>query len=349
MKLHIAADPAFSNRSLNPYNSLLYEHLQALGVKVQEGLWSPQTLHAKVFHCHWPESFLHRPTALRCLASGLKLCAQVLLCRLLRIHIVWTMHNLQPHEQRRPRMSRWFYRLFPKACAGLVFLSEITRDTALAEAPQLAALPSCVIPHGHYRPVYPEPLRRDHARAQMDLAATEYLLLYFGMIRPYKNVPTLIRQFVAAALPNTRLLVAGRVIDNPTLLEEINDAARDAPQVTLQLEHVPDARLSALLAASDLVVLPYREIANSGSAILALSLNRPVLAPARGSLKELAALIPGNWLRLYEGDLSVDTLQKAIAIPAQADSKADLKALDWPDIAQRTLTFYRSLLEHSRG
>ena len=339
----IAADPAFSNRALNPYNSLLYESLRTLGVEVQEGLWHAGIRHAAVFHCHWPEAFLHRPTALRCFATGLKLCAQVLTCRLLRIPIVWTVHNLKPHEQRRPRAARWFYQLFPKACAGLVFLSEVTRQAALTADPQLALLPSCVIPHGHYRPVFPMPPSREAARAELGLAEHEDCLLYFGMIRPYKNVPALIRHFVAAALPNARLIVAGRVIDNPMLRHELIDAAQNAPQVTLQLEHVPDNQLATLLAAAQLVVLPYREIANSGSAILALSLNRPVLAPALGSLKELAARIPGDWLRLYEGELSPEILLGAMAAPPPSTASPDLSALDWPAIAVQTLAFYRSL------
>ena len=347
--MRIAADPAFSNRALNPYNSLLYENLRLLGVEVQEGLWHRQLLSTKVFHCHWPEAFLHRPTALRCAASGLKLCAQVLVCQLFGIRIVWTMHNLKPHEQRRPRASRWFYRLFPKVCAGLVFLSEVTREAALAADPRLAALPYCVIPHGHYRPVYPTPPSREAARNQLGLAAHENVLLYFGMIRPYKNVPALIRRFVAAAMPNTRLIVAGRVIANPALHREIIAAAQDAPQVSLQLEHVSDAQLANLVAAAHLVVLPYREIANSGSAILALSLNRPVLAPALGSLKELAARIPDDWLRLYDGELSPQILRHAIAVTAPTTATADLSALDWPAIAEQTLAFYQLLLKPARG
>ncbi len=345
----IAADPAFSNRTLNPYNSLLYESLCTLGVEVREGLWHRRVRQTAVFHCHWPEAFLHRPTALRCLASGLKLCAQVLTCRLLRIPIVWTVHNLKPHEQKRPQAARWFYWLFPKACAGLVFLSDVTRQAALAADPRLARLPTCVIPHGHYRPVFPTPPNPEAARARLGLAEHEDCLLYFGMIRPYKNVPALIRHFVAAALPNTRLIVAGRVIDNPMLCRELIEAAQNSPQVTLRLEHVPDDQLADLVAAARLVVLPYREIANSGSAILALSLNRPVLAPALGSLKELAAHIPGSWLRLYDGELSAEILLAAMAAPPPSTATPDLTALDWPAIALQTLAFYQSLRNPAHG
>jgi beta-1,4-mannosyltransferase len=42
------------------------------------------------------------------------------------------------------------------------------------------------------------------------------------------------------------------------------------------------------MRAADLIALPYKEILNSGSAILALSFDRPILVPAAGALAELS-------------------------------------------------------------
>lgn len=347
----IVADPAFSNRASNPYNSLLYQSLLALdpALRVQERIGLNALRTPAVLHLHWPEAFLHRPSALRFLLRGLRLVWQVMLSRVLGMPLVWTVHNLMPHEQKRPRASRWFYRWFPRRCAGLIFLSEATREAFQAADPALRSIPSVVIPHGHYRPVYPGPPSRAAARAALGLVEHERIWLFVGLIRPYKNVPALIQHFVAAALPQTRLLIAGRVLDNPALQAAVEAAAQGSTAVQLRLQHLSDETLAQHIAAADLVVLPYREIANSGTAILALSLNRPVLAPARGSLVELRQWIPGDWLRLYEGELTPTVLAQAAAASAPAAAVADLQALDWPRIAEQTLAFYRALLKPARG
>ena len=58
------------------------------------------------------------------------------------------------------------------------------------------------------------------------------------------------------------------------------------------------------------MVLPYRAILNSGAAIFALSRARPVLAPNTGSLPELQAIVGSDWLHLYDGEISVDAVEK---------------------------------------
>ena len=50
----------------------------------------------------------------------------------------------------------------------------------------------------------------------------------------------------------------------------------------LALRYIPDAELQVWLRAADVVVLPFRDILTSGSAILALSFGRAVVAPALG-------------------------------------------------------------------
>ena len=59
-------------------------------------------------------------------------------------------------------------------------------------------------------------------------------------------------------------------------------------------------------------MLPYRQVTNSGSAVLALSARRPILGPRMGSLPEVQQLVGEDWVRLYEGSLSHTHLAEAI-------------------------------------
>jgi len=109
------------------------------------------------------------------------------------------------------------------------------------------------------------------------------------------------------------------------------------------LRRIDDDELIRLLELSDLVVLPYREIMNSGSAMLALSAARPLLGPNMGSLPELQQLVGADWVRLYDGRLSSSHLAEALAWAAAPRRQLSMEPFAWTDIARQTLGFYRSL------
>ena len=99
-----------------------------------------------------------------------------------------------------------------------------------------------------------------------------------GHRRPGGGVPR-------AAGPGARLLIAGRPRGGASTTRLAAAAAADR-RIRLPLRFVPDDELQVWLRAADVVVLPFRDILTSGSAILALSFGRPVVAPALGCLPE---------------------------------------------------------------
>jgi hypothetical protein len=123
-------------------------------------------------------------------------------------------------------------------------------------------------------------------------------------------------------------------------------------RVHLRLEYIPDADAASYIRASDLIVLPFREILNSGSAILALALDRPILVPAKGAMTELQQFAGAEWVRLYSGELTSGTLQQHLdaAIGGSA-MRGRCRALEsgwaglgWNDLAQLTLNAYYSVI-----
>ena len=89
-------------------------------------------------------------------------------------------------------------------------------------------------------------------------------------------------------------------------------------------------------------MLPFSDIMHSGSAMLALSFNKPVLVPARGSLPELQARVGAEWVRTYEGELTPAVLTAAVAWAKSSDRKLrpDLSSFEWPQIVQATVGLY---------
>jgi glycosyltransferase involved in cell wall biosynthesis len=351
--LRVLARPAFSNRSENPYNHLLYSGLARLGVDVHEfGVQNCLLGRYDVCHLHWPESTFNAS-----LLEGMATTEALLLAldwlRKRGTKVVWTAHNLRAHERRFPRAEQVFWRKFMRRVDGVIALSESSLIATRAAFPALDFKPGFVVPHPHYRSEYPDGVTRSQARALLGLDPNARVVLFFGRILAYKNVPELIevvRSIPDSAGKKTLLLVAGRPYDARSEQAVRAAAARD-PRIVLRLRFVPKQEAQNYFRAADLLALPYREIMNSGAAVLGLGFDRPVLMPRRGAGAELERSIGGGWLHLYE-TLSPHAIQSALTRASQLPPVTDgrqLSCLDPSAVAMRTLSAYESLLGTARS
>jgi beta-1,4-mannosyltransferase len=83
-------------------------------------------------------------------------------------------------------------------------------------------------------------------------------------------------------------------------------------------EFVKKEDVSMFMQAADLVVLPYRSIFNSGSALLALSFNKPVLLPDLGAMGELKNDFGNSWVQTFTGNLDAKTLEHSLEWATQS-------------------------------
>ncbi len=349
--LRVQAEPAFRTEHANPYNGRLYRALQRRGARVTDlNYWHLLVEPTDVVHLHWPDlSFLSGSRRLIHAARLLWFYSALRAVRARGTVLVWTVHNVASHEERSsPRVRRAAERLLLSNVDGIIALTEDGVQAAHAAYPRLREIPAAVTPHGHYRGDYAFGLTRAQARERLGLDPQRPVIVAVGQLRPYKNIPHLITTFRSLDL-DAVLLVAGKA--SPAELEhEVRAAAGDDPRVILDLRFLPDDQLPVVLAAADVVVLPYARIQNSGSAILAASADRPVLVPDLGGMRELQSQLSDQWVRLYDGELTPEDLASALAW-ATAEGRperADLSALDWDQIAARTLAAYENFRERSR-
>jgi beta-1,4-mannosyltransferase len=109
---------------------------------------------------------------------------------------------------------------------------------------------------------------------------------------------------------------------------------------------IPEDEMQLFLNAADLVVLPYRDVLNSGAALLALSFNTPVLTPDAGALPELREQVGPAWVKLYRETLTAEVLDTGLqwAIGTPRPATAPLEFADWSEVAQATIAAYRGVL-----
>lgn len=347
--LRVLGVPAFRNRELNPYNALLYEAVARAGVSVDE--MTPRRLVGRrydIVHLHWPEYLFSAPGYARAMLQAVLFIVAISWLGRRHSRVVWTVHNLQAHEGSHARLERCLWTWFVNRVDGYIALTEGGREAVLERFPVLARRPGFVIPHGHFRDVYPDMVDRIAARRALGLPIDANVLCFLGAIRPYKNVPSLITAFRDVRDATWRLVIAGEVPDDGVRADLVERVRGDA-RIHLNPRFVPAERVQFYMRAADLAVLPYSDILNSGSAMLALSFGLPVLVPALGAMNELRDQVGDDWVQTFEGPLSPVTLRNAThwAKRDRYPSHPSLGDHEWEEIARRTVAAFEAVLDQS--
>ena len=316
----------------NPYVVQLIRSLREAGVEVRTFSWrAALTGRYDVFHVHWPEILARGNTRLRTLARQVALLALLIRLKVTRTPIVRTLHNTVAARGRRPARG-------PADEAGRPLDPVRHRHQrphrsaggAAHQPPSRTATTGT----GTHRTTVPEPVAGR--------------LAYFGLIRAYKGVEELISAFRALPGDGLSLTVSGRP-RTPELAAELNQRAADDERITLELDYLSDEQLVRRLGEAELVVLPYRQMHNSGAALAALSLDRPVLVPANPINADLAAEVGPGWVHTFTGELTHQVLAAGLqALDTTERSPApDLSRREWADTGEQHRAAYAEAIRLS--
>ena len=347
--MRVLMSPAASNQD-NPYLTLLWaetgKHCEAL-----VSFSSKELLRGRpdVVHVHWPEFLLRWPHLPVAVFDTVKILGLLWLARRRGSALVWTAHNLEPHELPRPRLWRAYFRLFIAQVDLVISASHGATELLTNYYPKLADVAVAIVPHGHYRDVYPPACDAAQARRALRLDDGP-VLVAFGQIRRYKNLPPLVGAWVGAPHRRGQLVVAGRP-SSPQLAHDIRQITADAADVHLLFHFLDDVEVSTLFAAADVVVASYlpQSVLNSGVAILALSLGRPVVLTDTPAARELRTLVGADWVHLCDG-VPDEAIQLALRVAAERRTGApDLTALAWPELGRRTRQAYAEAVARRRS
>jgi beta-1,4-mannosyltransferase len=296
-----------------------------------------------VIHIHWTEPYVASGHAI----SRVKAARTLLELRLARRAgsiIVWTAHDLYRHDRAADPRERRFLRSLV-GLSGAVIVHCSSAVDALSEALDLAPEEQArirVIPHGHYRGLYPDSISSSDARRRLGLPADARVVAFVGWVRAYKGVSELVEAFRRLDESSARLVIAGRAVDDD-YARHVRRLAADDTRISLTLDFVPDDELQLYLRAADVVAAPFLEIFTSGSVLLAMSFGRAVIAPRRGCITDTLDEAGGL---LYDADDPSgleDALRAAMASDLAAMGRHNDDALDryaWPRIAAATRDVY---------
>lgn len=190
-------------------------------------------------------------------------------------------HNVEPHESF--PLAGLLSRSFLRSCDILAVHSAGDEEKARGLFPGARVVRL-------FHPLYDQYLAhdpgREAARGMLGVPPGRRVVLFFGLVRPYKGLPDLLEAF-SGLDGDVELIVAGECYSGgPRLRARLREPDLEG-RVRWIDRFVDDREVAILFSASDLVALPYRDASQSGVAQIALAFGRPLVLTRTGGLPEL--------------------------------------------------------------
>jgi glycosyltransferase involved in cell wall biosynthesis len=275
------------------------------------------------------------------------------------VHYQWlTMPSLDTYllPPRRPRLLTAHYILPPDptrrqiATARRLFTS---MDAVIAHSEHGAARlrdevglnPARVrvIPHGTFD--YLTRLPEEKPLPTELEGAEGPVILFFGLLRPYKGLDTLLEAF--RQVEGAELWIVG----NPRMdVESLRAAAAAAPgRVRFVTRFIDDTEIPAIFRRADVVVLPYRDAEHSGVLYTGLAFGKPLVLSAVGGFPEVAATGAARLVPPEDPAALAAALAELTTDPAARERLADAAReaaagpYSWDAVAAQTIALYEEL------
>ena len=171
----------------NPYQKLLGDNLEKLGLKII-GAQSHHLFHISflnttfltilikywkpdIIHLHWHHSFLiETRSRFKTVVKSIISLLQILFLKLLRVKLVWTVHNLKMHENTHRDLEKSFTRILAQLSDVIIAHCQTAKAKYQKNLISEKTQKIVIIPHGNYIDYYPNSISKEKARNKLNLS-----------------------------------------------------------------------------------------------------------------------------------------------------------------------------------
>jgi len=195
--------------------------------------------------------------------------------------IIFLCHNVLPHES--SPIDRFLTRIAFRFGNAFLVHSRGDRDNLVSVKPEaivdVQPLPIFdMFRHGGQT--------RESARAALGVEGK--MILFFGLIRPYKGLGVLLEGFARSLPANpATLFVVGEFYEGKERYLAQIEKLGIGERVVVVDSYVPNEEVEKYFAACDVLALPYLSATQSAIVQVAYSFDRPVIVTAVGGLPEV--------------------------------------------------------------
>lgn len=225
------------------------------------------------------------------------LAVLALLTRRTGTHVLFLVHNVLPHEAW--PWDRWLAWLALRQGSSFVVQSKGEERRLLSIFPNASV---AICPHPVYGMFGDRRLPSSEARKRLALSQDLPVLLFFGIVRPYKGLRDLIQ--AVAHLRDwgkpVHLLVAGEVWEDEAAYRQQISRLNLSELVRLEDRYIPNEEVALFFSAADVFVAPYTGGTQSGAMELAIGFGLPIVATENIGAEVAAAnvgrlgIVPAN-------------------------------------------------------
>jgi len=266
--------------------------------------------------------------------------------------LILTVHDSHPfHQTPSSVVQSWGFSAAVSSFDHLIVHTNFTREEVIKRI-MLPEEQISVIPHGALD--YYLKLGDGYAEDTTDHAVTkEQIILFFGVIKPYKGVDVLMRAFSQlpkALLEKSQLWIVGYLRMDIRPLQELAERLGIAGRIRWDLRFIPEEEVTMIFKKATVVVLPYREIDGSGALMTALPFGKPIIATKVGGFPEiLKDGVHGYLVNPDDHFALAEALQRILSQPelaqrmGRAVRELAMGEFSWDTIAHKTVQLYQSL------
>jgi len=264
--------------------------------------------------------------------------------------IVLTSHNIFRAEA---HFIPFTLKRLYKTVDAIIFHSETNKDDLRERIDFKWAKMWKIIPHGNYFMMVNPVMTKEKARKLLEIDNDKYVILCFGFIRKYKGLDIIINAVSKLRLSfrNVVLVIAGKEIEHFKKYKDMIKRLDLQNFVHSYPYYIPNDEISTFFLASDVVVLPYKRIFQSGVIQLAFAHAKPVIASELGGIPDLVNNGKTGFL-VKPGDphALASALEKFFSLSEKKRYEMGLNGrylaqnlYSWKDIAKKTLDFYKDI------
>lgn len=266
-------------------------------------------------------------------------CLEILLVRAHGARVVWTIHNRLSHETTDPRMERRLRSILCRVVNQVIVHSQSALEVLIEDYGVPLRTRAVVIPHGNYDGCYPGPAARDRMPSLPSSDDGTINILFFGAVRPYKGVERLLQAVQIARTARINLVIAGRPA-TCELARAIGDAAEHDGRICPILRFIRNDEITTLFAWADVVALPFERTLTSGSAVLSLTLARPVLTSELTRVLDIVDETNAVFYTAENLDSVLLALDKYQLSAMRTSARRSADSLEWESIGRILLRAY---------
>ena len=194
--------------------------------------------------------------------------------------VICQIDNVEPHEHH--ITDKMFNRYYLRSVDGFIYMSEHVHGElkAYTQAPALFS------PHPMFEH-FGERKERTEACNALGIDPNTRYALFFGLIRDYKGLDTLIEAWTTFRRAGHKLLIAGEFYASRDKYINLIQHLGLQDDIILHDHFIPDSEVANYFSAADCVVLPYKTATQSGVTQIAYNFRTPIIVTNVGGLKEI--------------------------------------------------------------